>query len=64
MSKKSKKDMICEMKENGWNPSCNEKDSYADVKSEYETYKDETNDDSDLFPNGRDYDAEDEEGPF
>ena len=32
-----------------------------EVKAEYETFLDE--DGSSLFPNGRDYDAEDEDGP-
>ena len=64
MGKKSKKEMIDEMKECGWYPSVDKTDSYEDVKAEYEAFLDETSDDSTLFPNGRDYDAEDEDGPF
>lgn len=64
MAKRSKKDMINEMQEFGWSASVTEKDSYEDVKSEYEIFKEEYNDDSILFPNGRDFDAEDEDGPF
>ncbi len=62
MSKKSKKDMLEEMIECGWNPSFDENDSWEDVKSEYEVFLDETSGDSSMFPNGRDYDAEDEDG--
>ncbi|SCY46442.1 hypothetical protein SAMN02910370_02685 [Lachnospiraceae bacterium XPB1003] len=61
MAKKSKNEMINDMKIHGWDPGVNEKDSYEDVKDEYDAFIDETSDDSDLFPNGRDYDAEDED---
>ena len=33
-------------------------------KINYFTYDDDDDDDCDLFPNGRDYEAEDEDGPF
>lgn len=61
MSRKSKKAMIQEMEACGWVCACTVKDSWDEVKAEYETFLDE--DGSSLFPNGRDYDAEDEDGP-
>lgn len=64
MAKKSKKQMLEEMKEGGWMLGCSEKDSYEDVKEEYDIFLDETGSDIDMFPNGRDYEAEDEDGPF
>lgn len=64
MSKMSKRDMITIMKENGWHPTSSEKDFYDDVKNEFDLYLDETSSDSDMFPNGRDWDAENEDGPF
>ena len=61
MAKKSKKDMIQEMEDYGHNCSCSVKDSWDDVKAEYDVFCEE--DGSSMFPNGRDYDAEDEDGP-
>jgi hypothetical protein len=52
--KRSKKSYIEEMKERGWHVSVTEKDSYEDVKSEYETMLDELSSDIDMFPNGHD----------
>ena len=64
MPKMSKRSMIQEMQDCDWPVSCSEEDSYEIVKEEYEIFLDEYNDDSDMFPNGRDEDAEDEDGPF
>ena len=63
MAKKSKKAMIQEMDESGWHHDCSESSSYDEVKSEYERFLDETSDDSVLYPNPRDPDAEDEDWP-
>lgn len=66
--RKSKKEMIQEMKDNCWNPTVDETDDYETVKEEYQEFLDEEkeaeDDDTAMFPNGRDYDAEDEDGPF
>ena len=59
MARISKKQMLMIMKEAGWKCSLTEKDSWQDIKDEYDIFKDE--DGSILYPNGRDYDAEDED---
>ena len=64
MPRKSKLVMLSEMKDYEWPVSCTIDDDYDTVKEEYEIFLDEISSDSDLFPNGRDYDAEDEDGPF
>ena len=64
MARKSKKDMLYEMKEQGWEHGLTEKSSWEEIRDEYEVMIDEWEGDSVLFPNGRDYDAEDEDGPF
>lgn len=61
----SKKEMLQEMKEHGWDfHDLTEKSSWDDIKEEYDVMIDECTGESSLFPNGRDYDAEDEDGPF
>ncbi len=64
MPKKSKKDMISIMKNHGWTPDCDSTDSWQAIKDEYDVFRDETTGDNDMFPNGRDYEAEDEDGPL
>ena len=59
MARLSKKEMLQTMKESGWICSLTENDSWQDIKDEYEIFKDE--DGSVLYPNGIDYDAEDED---
>ncbi len=39
-----------------------ENSSYEEIKKEYEEMLEDRSDNSDMFPNGRDYDAEDEDG--
>lgn len=58
MAKRSKKEMIQEMKDMGWHPSVDENSSYEDVKDEWETAHDELSCDCDTHPNGRDFDSE------
>lgn len=58
----TKHEMLEQMEANGWSHELKEKDSYKDIKEEYELMIDEFSDDSYMFPNGRDYDAEDEDG--
>lgn len=58
----TKQEMLKEMDENQWGHDLDENSSYEDVKEEYEEMKEEISDDSDMFPNERDYDAEDEDG--
>lgn len=57
----TKDEMLKRIKEEGWMCDVDKNSRYADVKEEYETIVKEIEDDSDLFPNGRDHDAEDEE---
>ena len=59
----SKEDMLEAMKEQNWSHELTEDDSWDDIKEEYDNMLDICSDDSLLFPNGRDYDAEDEDGP-
>lgn len=63
MARKSKKEMLDIMKDNHWHHSFTEKDSWQNIKDEYDTMRDECSDDSIMFPNGRDYEAENEDGP-
>ena len=58
-----KEEMLEIMKKNNWSGAdeLDEDSSYEEVKEEYDEMIDEY-DDSDMFPNGRDYDAEDEDG--
>ena len=58
----TKKEMLKEMDEKHWGHDLDENSSYEDVKEEYEEMIEEISDDSDMFPNVRDYDAEDEDG--
>lgn len=57
-----KQKMLAEMDKNGWEHDLDKNSSYEDVKEEYEEMMGEISDDSDMFPNGRDYDSEDEDG--
>lgn len=56
--------MIEEMDEYGWAHGLDKDSTDEEVEETYQYFKDEVCDTSDLFPNGRDYDAEDEDGPF
>lgn len=58
MGRKSKKEMIQIMKDNFWHPSTDEKSKWGEVKEEYDTFLDEISSDIDMYPNGRDLDAE------
>ena len=62
--KMSKEEMLREMDEVNWPHDLSEESSWDEIKEEYDNMIDECSDNSDLFPNGRDYDAEDEDGPF
>lgn len=62
--KMSKEEMLREMDEGIWSHDLSEENSWDEIKEEYDNMIDEYSDNSDLFPNGRDYDAEDEDGPF
>ena len=54
--------MLDEMEEAGWSYDTDLDSTYKAVKEDYDEMKKELSDDSLLFPNGRDYDAEDEDG--
>ena len=54
--------MLDEMEEAGWSYATDLDSTYKAVKEDYDEMKKELSDDSLLFPNGRDYDAEDEDG--
>ena len=58
----TKKEMLDEMEEAGWSYDTDLDSPYKAVKEDYDEMKKELSDDSLLFPNGRDYDAEDEDG--
>ena len=58
----TKKEMLAEMDEAAWGSEFDEDSSYEDVKADYEEMKKENSDNSTWYPNGRDYDAEDEDG--
>lgn len=62
--KMSKEEMLREMDKGNWSHDLSEENSWDEIKEEYDNMIDEYSDNSDLFPNGRDYDAEDEDGPF
>lgn len=62
--KKTREEMIEEMDEYGWAHGLDKDSTDEEVEETYQYFKDEVCDTSDLFPNGRDYDAEDEDGPF
>lgn len=59
----SKEEMLKEMEERGWECNLTEESSLCDIKEKYDAMIAEYSDLSDLFPNVRDYDAEDEDGP-
>lgn len=60
----SREDMLQEMKEHEWEHDLTEGSTDEEVAEEYLAFYEEEYDDCEdlLFPNGRDYDAE--EGPF
>ena len=58
----TKQEMLEKMDENHWGHESDENSSYEEVKEEYDEMVDEFSDDSVMFPNRRDYDAEDEDG--
>ena len=62
----TKEEMLDEMDENCYLHMTDEDSDYEEVKEEYDKMirenEEEYSDDSDMFPNGRDYDAEDEDG--
>ena len=58
----TKLQMLQEMDKHCWGHDTNEKSTYSDVKDEYNEMIGEISDDSLLFPNPRDTDAEDEDG--
>lgn len=58
----TKQEMLEKMDENHWGHESDENSSYEEVKEEYDEMVDEFSDDSVMFPNGRDCDAEDEDG--
>lgn len=55
-------EMIKEMERHRWGYDLEELDSDEAIKEEYDRMVDELSDDYLMFPNGRDYDAEDEDG--
>lgn len=60
MAKKTKEQYLEEMKDMGWTASVDLNSSYEEIKDEFDTASDEMSDDYSMFPNGRDYDAENE----
>ena len=54
--------MLQEMKEHLWTYDTDKNSSYEDVKEAYNYMCEEINNPSDMFPNGIDYDALDEDG--
>lgn len=58
----TKKEMLEEMDKHLWLHYSDESSRYEEVEEEYQEMVKERSDDSDMFPNGRDYDAEDEDG--
>ena len=58
----TKSEMLKEMDERNWSHGLTMEDSYKDIKDEFNEMQDELSCESDMFPNGRDYDAEDEDG--
>lgn len=56
----NKKFMLKEMEDNCWETELDENSSYEEVEEEYNEMKDELEYAEDImYPNGRDYDAED-----
>lgn len=53
--------MLDLMDESCWFHDLDIDSSYNEIKEEFDIMNDELSDDSDMFPNGRDYDAEDED---
>lgn len=59
----SKEEMLQEIEENNWNDELNEESSYEEIKESYDEMIREYDDSyNPMYPNGRDYDAEDEDG--
>lgn len=58
----TKQEMLQEMDERAWRHEADKDSSYEDAKEEYDEMIEELSDDFTMFPNGRDYDSEDEEG--
>ena len=57
----TKSEMLDLMDESCWFHDLDIDSSYNEIKEEFDIMNDELSDDSDMFPNGRDYDAEDED---
>ena len=62
----TREEMLQEMEEHEWEHDLDEDSTDKEVIEEYLYFYDEEYDDGEdlLFPNGRDYDAEDEDGPL
>ncbi len=58
----TKLQMLHEMDKRHWGHETDENSTYEEVKEDYDEMVDELSDDSLLFPNSRDTDAEDEDG--
>ena len=58
----TKLQMLHEMYKRQWGHETDENSTYEEVKEDYDEMVDELSDDSLLFPNSRDTDAEDEDG--
>lgn len=58
----TKKEILAEMDGTVWGTDLDENSSYEEIEKEYEEMLEDRSDNSDMFPNGRDYDAEDEDG--
>lgn len=58
----TKLQMLQEMDKHNWGHDTNEKSTYSEIKEDYDEMVEEILDDSLLFPNPRDTDAEDEDG--
>lgn len=58
MAKRTKMEMLEEMNDHRWIHDCTKNSSYADIKEAYEVMQDELSSDCDMYPNGRDHDAE------
>ena len=58
----TKKEMLAEMDGTIYGTDLDDNSLYEDIKEEYEEMLKEHPDNSDMFPNGRDFDAEDEDG--
>ena len=56
--------MIEEMDEYGWAHGLDKDSAGEEVEETYQYFKDEVCETSDTYPNGRDYEAEDEDGMF